>query len=170
MHNKFNSYIDVQSLQPQRFIMHVSEGNYQRHEETKFRATQAVKVNLDDPAQTATYQVPYNVQDLVSAYYYVRSLPFATYQVGSLHTFPVFFDGQLINAQFKYLGKTTTNTRFGKKSAYLLQPLLPPNPRIKNNSVRLWIADDATHLPLKVYAKLDNTYARIDLKRYKKGQ
>lgn len=104
--DKYESYIDTATLQPQKFIRNVDEGGYKTYENITFN-------NKENTAVTTKglYKVPNCVQDVLSAIYYARNIDFNKYKVDDKIPFSMFLDNEVYNLYIKYLGKETIKTK-----------------------------------------------------------
>jgi hypothetical protein len=164
----WRSYIDTAAFVPQRFYINIQEGRYRKEETVYFDHTkhtvQSVEVNSD----TKEFKIPPNVQDIVSGYYYLRTIDFDQLKEGTVINVDAFFDDEFYDFKIKYLGKEEIKTKFGKINTVVITPIMPTNSLFKGeNPIRVWISDDTNKVPLKVEADMVVGAVAMDLKGYK---
>lgn len=165
--NTYRSYVDTLAFIPHRFIYSARENSYKRDQVINFdhQKNEAVKVEKE---QSKTFVVPNNIQDVISGYYFLRTVDFSKFTIGQTITSPLFFDEDLYSMKIKYAGKGIVHTRFGKIRVLKLNPILPKNDLFKGeNAIRIWVSDDRNRVPLKI--EIDFSFGTIDMeiKNYK---
>src|SRR5688572_23387318 len=106
----WRSYIDTTSIVPQRFFRNIEEGKYRKKETLDFdHLANTVKVE-DKKEQEQAFKVPDNVQDVVSGFYYMRTLDLNKYKTGDVIKIQGFFDDEIFDFSVIYRGKTTVDT------------------------------------------------------------
>ncbi len=83
--DRYESYIDTQTLKPVKFIRNVDEGGYKKFEDVQFNHANGTALSNDK-----TYKVPSCVQDVLSAVYYARNIDFNQYKAGDKIPFTMF--------------------------------------------------------------------------------
>jgi Protein of unknown function (DUF3108) len=156
----WTSYIDTAAIVPHRFYRNITENSYKLEETTTFdHANKTAKVaykKMDGRTGENTFDVQQYSQDLVSGYYYIRTLDFSTLKPGDTFSFPAFYEDNTYSFTVKYIGKEVIKTKFGKLNSYVMSPIMPSNQTVfeGKDAIRFWISDDANRVPLKVRAKL----------------
>ena len=153
--NQYGSYVDTSSMKPQKAYRIIQEGKYKLTEVTTFNHADG-KVNVNkNGKEDKEYQVPTNVQDLVSSYYYLRTVDFTTVKVGDIIVLKSFLDDKTYDFSLRYLGKEKIKTDLGKVNAIILSPIMPENGLFNGkNSIKAWFSDDLNRIPLKAKAEL----------------
>jgi hypothetical protein len=151
----WRSYVDTTTLVPQRFYLNVQEGKY-RKEETVFFDHENLMVRSEEKNEaTREFKIPQNVQDIVSGYYYLRTIDFDKLPVGQVIEIKSFFDDQFYDFKVRYRGKGEVKTRFGKIRCIKLTPIMPPNQLFNgDSSIRVWLSDDGNKIPVIVEADM----------------
>ena len=110
-----------------------------------------------------------NIQDLVSAYYYLRDhYDTNTVQEGSVVELNVFFDSEIFKFKLKYLGRETINTKFGKVKCIKFRPYVMAGRVFKEEeSLTLWVTADKNKIPMRIKAGLRVGSLRADLEAQK---
>jgi hypothetical protein len=154
VNDTWRSYIDMEAIMPHEFYRNISENKFTLEETSLFdhkRGTVKVKRNRKGVIKDLAYNVPTYTQDMVSGYYYLRTLDFEQYKAGDIIKMDAFFEDELYVFQVKYLGKEVIKTRFGKLNAFKLSPIMPENSVFNGkDAVQFWISDDPNRVPLMV--------------------
>ena len=148
--NRYDSYVDQQTLLPYQFTENVREGNYKRNSYANFdRADNKVQ------ASKGTYNVPANTFDIISLYYFARSLDLKNISVGESVHMNYFLDKAVYPANIEYLGKETISTETGKYECLKVSPTLQPGRVFRRDSkMYIWISNDANRIPVKIEVEI----------------
>lgn len=147
----YETYVDKEGVFPQRFIRDVNEGGYTINQDYKFhQEKRAVTTQKGD-----TFATPASVQDMISAYFYARTLDYSKAKKGDIFTFNIFMDDELFPMQIRYMGKETINVRAGKFRCMRFQPVVQEGRVFKDDEdLSVWITDDANKIPILVKSDL----------------
>ena len=106
-----------------------------------------------------------NIQDLVSAYYFLRNnYQTNTIQKGDVVKLNIFFDAETFLFKLKFLGRETIKTKFGKVKCLKFRPYVMAGRIFKEEeSLTLWVTADRNKLPIKIKADLSVGSLRADL-------
>ncbi len=81
--DNYESYIDKTDLKPTKFVRNIVEGSYKRHQIYYFdHANRKAKVENKRDGKVTTETIPYDAQDLLSAFYSLRNANHATLKTG----------------------------------------------------------------------------------------
>lgn len=170
--DRYESYIDDQSLNPLLFIRRINEGGWVTNQDYVFNHKKSlVKVTRSGTDKSKNYDTVFaakpGLQDILSAGYYARNIDYTKYKVGDIITIETFFDEEVWPFMFKYLGKDVIHTRFGKVRCIKLKPVLQQG-RVFNDKSKMtiWLSDDANHLPLRLQADVLVGSIKLDIKEY----
>jgi Protein of unknown function (DUF3108) len=165
----WQSFIDTTALVPQQFYTNKREGGYRNVEKVIFDHENEVanRFDLDNTHEKNTYKVPKNIQDVVSGYYYLRTIDFTNMKIGQAIFVKAFFEGEIFDMRMKYAGKDKVKTKFGTSKVIKINPILPKNSFFEDeNSIRIWVSDDANKIPIKVEVDLKIGAISMDIKKY----
>ena len=164
--NTYRSYVDTLAFIPHKFIYSARENNYKRDQVMNFDHLKNEVVKIEKE-QAKTFQVPNNIQDVISGYYFLRTIDFSKFNLGQTVTAPLFFDEDLYNMKVKFAGHGTVHTRFGKIKVLKLNPILPKNELFKGeNAIRIWVSDDKNRVPVKIEFDLSIGTIDMEIKEY----
>jgi Protein of unknown function (DUF3108) len=160
--DRYESYFSTTDLKPVKFVRNVNEGKYKKYEEITFNhQTNTAKT------KNGVYQVPENVQDVISIMYYMRNINYDQNKAGDKIPFTMFLDDKVYNLYLHYIGKETVKTRYGKFKAIKLRPLLLKGSVFEGGEkMTIWITDDANHIPVRVESPIVVGKVKVDLMHY----
>ena len=99
-----------------------------------------------------TWMLPNKGQDIVSAIFFVRTLPLI---VGESYTFNVMEDEKVIETTLKVEKREILNTHIGKISSLLLKPTFKTKGKFKQvGDISIWVTDDKYKQILRVDSKI----------------
>ncbi|SET79768.1 DUF3108 domain-containing protein [Hymenobacter actinosclerus] len=169
----WRSYIDTASIQPQRFYRNIEENNYRKRETVDFdhqrgvAITESYKKDKND-VKRGTFKVPANVQDIVSGFYYLRTLNYDLRRPGEVIRVQGFFDEENLPMDVIYKGRETVSTKAGTIRAIRLVPKMPKNKLFKGeNAVSVYLSDDQNKVPVLIQADMLVGAVKVDLYKYK---
>lgn len=148
--NKYNSYISAQSLMPFLFTESVKEGSYSRDSYVRFdRDNKIVNTNK------GVFDIKKNTLDVLSAFYYARSLDVSELAAGESIKLSYFIDDEEYSMVIKYLGKEDVKTEFGRMECLKFTPSLIEGRIFRDDSdMYLWITNDANRIPVKAKVEI----------------
>lgn len=165
--DNWRSYVDTVAIVPQMFYRNIQENKYRKEETVIFNhdKDQAVSTIKEE---TKSYKIPNNIHDIISGYFYLRTLNFERISEGDVIEVPTFFDGEIYKLRIRYVGKDVIKTKFGKIKVLRLNPLIPDNKLFKGEgAVKLWVSDDINRIPLKAEVELAIGSLEMDIKSVK---
>ena len=156
--DKWRTYIDTTAIIPQQFYRDISENKYRLEETTYFdhkRNKVRVKTLKNGKNKDRSFDIPEYAQDLVSGYFYLRTMDFENMKVGTKFRIDGFFEDKTYDFDIKFKGKEIIKTKFGKIHAYKLEPIMPDNKLFDGeDSILFWVSADQNRIPLKIRAKM----------------
>ncbi len=142
--DRFESFIDEEAIIPWSFIRRTREGSYRKNEDIFFNQFE----NYAE-SQKKIISVPPNVQDIISAFYYMRTIDFSDAEVNDEYTIEFLLDDSVYISRIIYLGKEVVETRLGRFRCLKFKPMVAqgevfdePYPMI------LWVSDDKNRVPI----------------------
>jgi hypothetical protein len=160
--DRYETYIDEEKVVPLVFIRRVDEGGYIINQNMVFNHKKK-KVDSDGKI----FDVPENVQDMLSAFFYARCLDFSNAKEGDVFTISSFVDNQMFPIMIKYVGKETIKSDVGKIRCLKFRPVVQTG-RIfkKEEDLKVWISDDKNHIPIRAQADIMFGSLKMDLTEY----
>jgi hypothetical protein len=160
--DRYESIIDKQALIPWLFIRRVDEGGYKINENVIFS-----HYHNTATSEKGTFPIPDNIQDLVSAFYYARSLDFSNVKEGEVFPIKAFLDNEVIPLNLKFIGRDKVKTKQGTFRCLKFRPLLQEGRIFKEQEdMTIWISDDKNKIPIRVQAEILVGSIKMDIKEY----
>ncbi len=148
--DRYRTYIDQDGVFPWRFEQTVREGKYSRD----------FSANIDQRSHVAkttegSFRVPPFVHDILSAFYYVRTLNLGSMSKGQSFQLQNFYGKQAYELRVKVLGKDRVKVDAGTFDCVVVEPLVQEGGLFKSEGrIIVWLSDDALKIPVKVSAKV----------------
>jgi len=159
---RFESFIDEKALFPHYFIRKTRENNYQKDENVAFRHKEKIAVS-----KSGVKNVPENVQDILSSFYYARVIDLSKSKPGAEFPVSFYLDDSVYNSKLVFVGRETVKTRLGKFSCLKVKPMVATGYVFDDPyPVTVWVTDDQNRIPVRIESKLSVGSARIDLVSY----
>ena len=155
--DRYESYFDKTTGLPYKSIRQIDEGGHTKDVETEFdQINNKAYVNNKKHKTQSTHTTELNVQDMVSAFYYLRNnYNTNTIKEGDIVSLNMFFDEENYNFKLKFLGRETIDTKFGKIKTLKFRPYVMAGRVFKEEeSLTLWISADDNKIPLRIKADL----------------
>ena len=148
--DRYETFMDVEALFPWRFEQHVREGSYSRD----FSAFFDHRRNMAK-TKNGSYEIPDNVNDIVSAFYLARTFNYDTLEVGNGFYLENFYKDQVYPLQVIYRGKERITVEAGTFDCIMVEPLVVEGGLFKSEgSIIVWLTDDPVKMPVKVKTKV----------------
>jgi hypothetical protein len=164
--DRYETYIDMDSIVPLEFIRDVNEGGYTIKRHILFDHEEDKAVDLD--ANSKSFDIDNNAQDLLSTFYYARCINTDNVKVGDEIPVRMFLDHEMFKFYFRYLGKETVDTEFGEIRCKKFIPIVQSGRVFKEKEgMTLWVTDDDNRLPVRLETELAVGSIDIDLISYK---
>jgi hypothetical protein len=159
----YGGYFDPASLLPLKSIRDISEGNYKKHN--------IVEYNHDSlkaySSESGEHEIPANIRDMVSAFYYIRTIEYDTMKYDDIIKINTFFDDELFPFDMRFRGRETIRTRGGKFDCIKLVPFVEPGRIFKHeDDMTIWFSDDANRVLIRGKFDLIVGSVKIDLIHY----
>lgn len=168
--DRYESFFDKASGLPYKSIRKIDEGGHTKDLEIEFdHANNKAMVNNIKHNTKETYATEKDVQDMVSAFYYLRNnYNTETIQEGDIVTLNMFFDEENYVFKLKFLGRETIKTEFGNVKTFMFRPYVMAGRVFKEQeSLTLWVSADENKIPLKIKADLRVGSLRAELEAFK---
>jgi hypothetical protein len=160
--DRYESFIDTNTLQPYKFIRNIYEGGYKKYENVTFNKTTNAAITND-----GVFKVPACIQDVLSAIYYSRNIDFNKYKPGDKIPFSLFLDKEVFDMYIRYLGKETVKTKYGKFKAIKFKPLLIKGTIFEGGEkMTVWVSDDANKIPVRIESPISVGSIKVDMISY----
>jgi len=149
--DRYESYIDQESIMPWFFHRRVNEGGYKIIQDYTFRQHSSKVEN----GKGKQYTAPMGVQDMISCFYHARTLNFSNIKKGAIFVIPTFMDDELFDLKIKYMGDEVISLRIGKFKCMRFVPVVQTGRYFKHEEdVSFWVTKDENRIPIQVKAKI----------------
>jgi len=148
--DRYETYLDVESLFPWRFEQHVREGGFSMDFAAFFDHRKGVA-----KTSNGSYNIPANVNDIVSAFYYARTLDYSKMEVGDKFELFNFYKKQVYPLAVVYKGKETIEVEAGTFNCIMVEPIIVEGGLFNTDGqITIWLTDDELKIPVKVKTKI----------------
>jgi hypothetical protein len=151
--DRYETFIDVKSIMPWRFVRDVDEDGYIIKRDITFDQVNNTAECKFDETRTV-YDLPSNVQDMMSSFYYARcAIDFTDLEVGDFYIIPIFMDYELYPLRITYTGKENVKTSAGKFRCLVFKPAVQEGRIFEDDEdLTIYVSDDANKMPIQVKA------------------
>lgn len=168
--DRYESYIDRETLLPKLFVRDANEGGFIIREDYSFYHDQRKVHTKDyrhDPVKRDSFETVSTVHDVVSAIYYARTIDFAKYTAGDRIPIDIFIDGKTYPIEIRYRGKDRIKTKGGKFDVLVISPTLIENDLFEaDDEMIIYVTDDQNKIPVRVESPLTVGSVKADLIGY----
>ncbi|RZK41303.1 MAG: DUF3108 domain-containing protein [Hymenobacter sp.] len=170
IHDQWRAYIDTTSILPLRSTRDITEKGYHKKETVDFdhrRDVADVQVHDKDNPTRTPYKIPNNAQELVSGFYYLRTLHYEHMKPGEVIKMPGFFDESTFNLEVTFKGREVIETKAGTIRVLKLVPKMPSNKLFKGEeAVKIFLSDDRNKIPVLFQAEMFVGAIKVDMYKY----
>ena len=160
--DKYESYIDEETVAPWIFIRRVDEGGFKINQNYIFNQHKKT-VDADGTVMTT----PEYAQDMISSFYYARTIDFTNAKKGDIFTITSFVDKEIFELKIKFVGKETIKIGLGKFKCLKFHPVVQKGRIFKSeDDLNVWISDDKNHIPIRAEGKILVGAIKMDLIGY----
>ncbi len=169
--DRFQSYFDRKTFCSSHIFKHSEEGFHKRETNIRFDIG-ARKAILDEKnlrsneTKHVEEATPGCVTDVLSAIYYVASLPL---EPGMTYTFPLNDGGKTVDVQAHVEAREEIKTEAGTFKTIRVQPSAASGVLKSRGKVWIWYTDDAEHTPVQIRARLFWGTLTFSLARIERG-
>jgi Protein of unknown function (DUF3108) len=158
VHDQYRAQFDPKTLCSYRISKQIDEGR--RHKRTRIVFDGAKGLALLDesdptkpevPPKHAESHIPSCVEDIVTAFYYLRRQPF---EVGKSIHFPVNDGSKTYDVEAQVQAREMIHTALGDREAFRVEPHVFSGLLKRKGQMLIWFSDDAQHFPLRIKAMI----------------
>lgn len=167
----YESYINFKTGLPSYYVRNVSEGGYRQHLHADFNHRNQTlvltdKKNNNNPPRTI--KTVNGIQDMLSAFYYLRNNTNGNMKVGDVHNLSVWIDDEMFPFRLRVVGTENVKTPFGTVNCLKIIPSVISGRVFKDKEgVTIWVTNDSNHVPIAIKAELAVGSLRADLSDFK---
>jgi hypothetical protein len=161
--NRYETYIDEEAILPLLFIRRIHEGGYKKSQDVMFNQRENLAIS-----NTATVKVSENIQDLISAFYYMRTFDFTHAKLGDVYDVSFFLDDTVHVSRVMFDGREVVTTRSGTFKTLRFKPqVLTGDVFSQPYPMTLWISDDKNKIPVLAQSGILVGSVKMELVEYK---
>ena len=129
--DRYETFIDEEAILPWKFERHIKEGDFEMDRSINFNHYENKATVLQK--DTKDYKVKPNTQDLLSAFYYARTLDLQHAKLGQEFIINTFFDMEMYPLKIKFLGREEISTPMGDFNCLKFRPMVEKGRVFKKN-------------------------------------
>lgn len=142
------TFVDVRELYPWYFRLDQREGSRAVQRTVTFDQQRGVAIYTKNQETPQEVKVPWGVQDSLSSFYLVRTLPLRVGQSIHLKTFS---NGKTYDLEVQILRREKVEAYWGPVDALVVQPLMRFQEILRQKGeVLIWVTDDDRRLPIRM--------------------
>lgn len=148
--DRYVSVIDSAGIFPWRFEQKIREGNYKRDFSAEFDHFRGIVKTSE-----GEYRIEPFVHDIVSAFYYTRTLDFSNLKPGHRISLKNFYKDTTYVLEVKYKGKQQIDVKAGKFDCIVVEPIIQEGGLFKTEgTLHIWLTNDKRKIPVMVKSKI----------------
>ncbi|MFN3560975.1 MAG: DUF3108 domain-containing protein [Chloroherpetonaceae bacterium] len=150
--DRYETFIDKQGQFPHSFKQQIREGKYERDEWMEFFHEQGIAKSLIHNQEFK--MVPY-AQDILSAYFYTRTLNLRAMKDGSIIELNNVSDKEVIPLKIKIRNRDLLETELGVFRTIVIEPIVQGVGLFKSDGqILIWMTDDENKIPIRIKIKV----------------
>ncbi len=156
------TFIDAEAIAPLKFEQHIREGTYRRDFVAEFDQARHVAKTTE-----GTYHIPDYVHDIMSAFYFVRTIDFSGFVPGETTTLYNFYKDTSYTLLVRFLGRQELEVDAGTFKTIVVEPLVKEGGLFKSEGrIVIWLSDDERKIPVRVNTKVVIGSIDVELTSY----
>lgn len=160
--DSYQTFIDSKGIFSRKFDQNISEGKFKRSYSADLYPEEGYAQTL-----TGEYKIDPNTQDILSAFFYIRSIKFENLKIGSRIKLKNFYRDKLHSLDVIYTGKQQIQVDAGKFDCVVVEPVIMAGGLFRSEGrVLLYLTDDERRLPVRVETKIVIGSVVADLTSY----
>ena len=160
--DRYLTFIDAEAIAPWKFEQHIREGSYRRDFIAEFDQYKHMAHTTE-----GDHPIPPYVHDIMSAFYYARTMDFSASKVGDITTLYNFYKDTTYDLGVKFLGRQELEVAAGTFNTVVVEPLVREGGLFKSEGrIVIWLTDDERKIPVRVNTKVLIGSIDTELKSY----
>lgn len=160
--DRYLTFIDIETIAPWRFEQHIREGNYRRDFTADFDQVKRVARTSE-----GNYPIPPYVHDILSAFYFARTINFAAMKTGEQVVLHNFYKDTTHELGVKLLGRQELEVEAGTFHTLVVEPMVKEGGLFKSEGrIVIWLTDDERKIPIRVNTKVAVGSIDTELREY----
>jgi hypothetical protein len=160
--DRYLTFVDVDAIAPLKFEQHIREGTYRRDFTAEFD-----QMNRVARTSEGQFPIPEYVHDIMSAFYYARTIDFSGMNAGGGIMLSNFYRNKSHDLIVKVLGRQVLEVEAGTFNTIVVEPLVKEGGLFKSEGrIVIWLSDDERKIPVRVNTKVVIGSIDTELKSY----
>jgi hypothetical protein len=160
--DRFETFIDEEAMFPWMFVNRTREGGYKKDDDVNFNHGEGKAVSRNH-----TTQLPENVQDFISGFYYARTLDISKVTAGGGFNVPFFLNDSVYTSRIIYEGKDIIKTELGTFNCLKFKPMVVKGDVFSDPyPMTIWVTDDRNRVPILFESAVIVGSVKMELKSY----
>ena len=148
--DRYLTFIDVETIAPWKFEQHIREGTYRRDFIAEFDQVKNIAKTSE-----GEYPIPEYVHDIMSAFYFSRTLDFSNFRVGDGTLLHNFYKDKSHELRVRFLGRQELEVAAGTFKTIVVEPMVREGGLFKSEGrIVIWLTDDERKIPVRVNTKV----------------
>jgi len=163
VNDRFESYTDEEYLVPWSFLRSTHEGNYTTEDDVRFN-----QYSGNFSSRKANKKMKSGTHDVLSAFYYCRTLDFSNLKLGD--RFPVSFmlDDSVYVSLIEFAGREEVKISLGTFHCLKFKPMVATGHVFSQPyAMDIWISDDQNRIPILAKSAVVVGSVKLELIEYK---
>ncbi|MGA9115825.1 MAG: DUF3108 domain-containing protein, partial [Bacteroidota bacterium] len=161
--DRYLTFVDVQAVAPLRFEQHIREGSYRRDFVAEFDQARNVARTTE-----GEFPIPAYVHDIMSAFYFARTIDFSGFRPGDGITLFNFYKDKSHELRVRFLGRQELEVEAGTFRTIVVEPLVREGGLFKSEGrIVVWLSDDERKIPVRVNTKVLIGSIDTELREYR---
>ncbi len=158
----YETYMDEAALIPWIFVRNVDEGGFKINQNQIYDHKNGKVLS-----NGKSVVVPKNIQDMLSSFYFARTINFSKAKVGDVFSIPTFVDDEIWELKMRYIGTETIKSQVGRVNCLKFRPIVQKG-RVfkKEEDMTVWISNDQAKVPVRAEADILVGSIKMDLVGY----
>ena len=172
--DRYDTYIDKETLLPTRAIRDLSEGKYTLYEDNTFdQANHSARTvrgrNKDNIKEDQQVKLDNCTHDIMSILYFTRNLQLDRYEPGNELPVEIYLDKEVYPLKVKYLGRESDKKvkGSGRFRTHKISPeVIAGGVFNEDAQMKIWVSDDANQIPVMIESPIKVGSVKVMLKEY----
>jgi len=161
--DRFESWFDESDFRSYQFMRRTSEGGYVANDDVIFDYKKGIA-----KSRKQEKKIGENVQDLVSSFYFARTLDISNVPIGGNFPIDFYLDDSLYTSVIIYEGKEVIETRLGKFNTMKFKPMVVEGEVFDHPyPMFLWVTDDKNRIPILIKSEVIFGSVKGELYKFK---
>ncbi|MEZ4829554.1 MAG: DUF3108 domain-containing protein [Bacteroidia bacterium] len=164
----YETFMDEEAMISLRFNRLIREGGFENYSETHFDQQNRKALYIDHKKRRTTYEVPENIQDVISAFYFARTrYNQDSLQPGDRISLQNFLDRKNFGLEASLICREKIKIDGQWYNALKMNLLIEEAGLVTDGStIVFWISDDNNKIPLRIQSELVIGSLKADLIEY----